>query len=178
MGTGDDGGSLRTDSSIKAIRETMRNFMYIDSTTAGANVKNMMDIGVSVDRSGVYQIDDAKLALNLSSNFDEITQMFSANTDDQNSYGAASRGIAGDLMVQIDNYLSSSGIFKTRESSYASIQKDLVDDQSSLDDSMVRVEARYSKQFSNMNKIMDEMKSMQEYLEGQLDNLPFTSDNN
>jgi flagellar hook-associated protein 2 len=178
LGTGDDAGSLRTDSSIKAIRETMRNFMYIDSTTAGANVKNMMDIGVSVDRSGVYQIDDAKLALNLSSNFDEITQMFSANTDDQNSYGAASRGIAGDLMVQIDNYLSSSGIFKTRESSYSSIQKDLVDDQSSLDDSMVRVEARYSKQFSNMNKIMDEMKSMQEYLKGQLDNLPFTSDNN
>jgi flagellar hook-associated protein 2 len=178
LGTGDDAGSLKTDSSIKAIRETMRNFMYIDSTTAGANVKNMMDIGVSVDRLGVYQIDDAKLALNLSSNFDEITQIFSANTDGQSSYGTASRGIAGDLMVQIDDYLSSSGVFTTREASYTATQSELADDQTALDTKMEKVKARYTSQFSTMNRIMDEMKTMQEYLEGQLDNLPFTSKNN
>ena len=43
---------------------------------------------------------------------------------------------------------------------------------------MQGIEDRYTKQFSNMSKIMDEMKSMQEYLESQLDNLPFTSNNN
>jgi flagellar capping protein FliD len=43
---------------------------------------------------------------------------------------------------------------------------------------MVAIEARYTKQFSTMSKIMDEMKATQDYLDSQLDNLPFTADNN
>ena len=40
---------------------------------------------------------------------------------------------------------------------------------------MVKVEDRYTKQFSNMNKIMDEMNAMQDYLEQQLSNLPYNN---
>ena len=42
---------------------------------------------------------------------------------------------------------------------------------------MAAIETRYTKQFSTMSKIMDEMKATQEYLEMQLENLPFTSNN-
>jgi flagellar capping protein FliD len=43
---------------------------------------------------------------------------------------------------------------------------------------MISIEARYTKQFSTMSKIMDEMKSTQDWLESSLGNLPYTSDNN
>jgi len=50
-------------------------------------------------------------------------------------------------------------------------------EQTALDLKMDAAEARYTKQFSTMNKIMEEMKSTQEYLESQLENLPFTANN-
>jgi len=104
--------------------------------------------------------------------------MFSAGTNSESPYGVKNRGIAGDLVTQIRDYLSSTGIVKSREASYTNTQAQLKTDQTALDKKMKGIEARYTQQFSTMNKIMDEMKAMQSYLESQLDNLPYTSKNN
>ena len=173
----EDTGSLKTDASVRAIRSKMRIFLTSDSSTPGTTKKNMTDIGVSMQRDGTFKIDQAKLGTSLTSNYADITKMFSANTDDQSSYSTDSRGMAGDLVDQIAKYLAFDGVVKLRETSYTKTKTGLTAQQVALDKKMESVETRYTKQFSTMSKIMDEMKSTQKYLESQLANLPFTANN-
>lgn len=173
----EDAGALKTDASVRAIRAQVRSFLTSESSTAGATKKNMTDIGITLQRDGTFKIDQEKLGTSLISDYLDITKMFSANTDDQTSFGTTSRGIAGDLVNQIATYLASDGIVRLRETSYSNTKTGLSSEQIALDKKMEAVEARYTKQFSTMSKIMDEMKSTQDYLESQLSNLPFTANN-
>lgn len=170
-------GALKSDSAVLAMRDTMRKFMSSDSSTPGAAVTSMASIGVEIQRSGTFKVDSTKLALALRTNYSQVTKMFSADTNNQSAYGDLNRGIAGDVVTQIADYLSTTGVVKLRGASYVKTQATLKDDQAALDTKMAKVEARYTSQFSTMNKIMDEMKAMQDYLESQLDNLPYTSNN-
>jgi flagellar hook-associated protein 2 len=171
-------GSLKSDSAVKAIRQQMRDFLTADSSSPGTTTKNMTDLGVSLQRDGTFKIDQEQLGTALSGYYADITQMFSANTNDQSSYSTDNAGMAGDLVNQIASYLAHDGVVSLREATYAKTKSDLTADQVTLDKKMESVEARYTKQFSTMSKIMDEMKSTQDYLESQLDSLPFTSNNN
>ena len=173
-----DEGGLKSDTSITALRTKVRSFLISDSSTPGTAMMRMSDIGVSLNRSGSFIVDDTALSTALTNYYSDITQMFSANTDNMTSYGAASRGIAGDLVTQIDTYLSFDGLVKLREKSYSNKTSTLTKEQAALDKKMISIEARYTKQFSTMSKIMDEMKSTQDWLESSLGNLPYTSDNN
>ena len=173
----EEAGSLKSDSSIRSIREVVRGFLLADSSTPGTSKQGFTDIGISVQRNGSFLVDSTVLGAALSSNYTDITKMFTGNTDNQSRYSPDGRGIAGDIANKISGYLAYDGIVKLRESSYATKKTALTTDQAALDKKMASVEARYTKQFSTMSKIMDEMKSTQEYLESQLDNLPFTSNN-
>ena len=172
-----ESGPLKSDAGIKTIRDKQRDFMITDSSTPGTSITSASNMGISVQRDGSFKVDSVKLASALVSNFDDVTKMFSANTNNQTTYGTANRGLAGDMVKQISDYLASSGIIKTRETAYSKTQSTLTSEQQALDTKMAGVEERYTKQFTTMNKIMDEMKNMQKYLESQLENLPFTSNN-
>jgi flagellar hook-associated protein 2 len=174
----DEAGSLKTDSSVRAIREKVRGFLTGNSSTPGVTKTNLSDIGISLQKTGLFKVNEATLGAALTSNYDDITTMFSANTNDQTSFGVASRGYAGDIVNQIADYLAFDGIVTTRDAGYVKKKSTLAIEQTALDKKMEGVSDRYTKQFSTMSKIMDEMKSMQKYLESQLDNLPFTSKNN
>ena len=173
----EDEGSLREDAAVRAIRTKVRAFLTASSSTPGASKGSMADVGVSLQRDGLFKVNQVTLGSALTNYYADITQMFSANTDDQSAFGTASRGIAGDLVNQISSYLASGGVVKLRETSYTATKATLTTEQKALDTKMESVEARYTKQFSTMSKIMDEMKSTQEYLESSLGNLPFTANN-
>ena len=173
-----EAGALKNDSAVRGIRDAMRKFMTEASSSPGTDITTMASIGVEIQRSGQFTVDSTQLALALSTNYSQVTKMFSADTNSQSPYGDLSRGIAGDLVTQIQAYLSSTGVVTAREASYVKAQSTLADKQTTLDTKMEKVEARYTSQFSTMNKIMDEMKATQDYLESQLENLPFTSNNN
>lgn len=172
-----DAGSLKTDATVKSIRTKMRSFLTTNSSTPGNTQDNVMDIGISIQKNGKFLVNQASLGSALTNYYADITKMFSANTDDQTSLGTANRGIAGDLVHEIAAYLAYDGVVKVRETSYAKTTKELASDQKTLDTKMLSIEARYTKRFSSMSKIMDEMKSTQKYLDTQLDNLPFTRQN-
>ena len=170
-------GSLKEDAAVRAIRTKVRAFLTASSSTPGASKGSMADIGVSLQKDGLFKVNQVTLGSALTNYYADITQMFSANTDDQSAFGTASRGIAGDLVNQISSYLASDGVIKLRETSYTTTKAAITTEQKALDTKMESVEARYTKQFSTMSKIMDEMKSTQEYLESSLGNLPFTAKN-
>ena len=169
-------GALRSDSAIRGIQNTLKNMFMGDSSTPGDNIQRLSDLGITLQRSGEFEVDSTKLAEALKNNMSEIVKLFTANTNDQSPYGDKDRGIAGDLVVQIDDYLSTRGTINNKIDLYDEKVAQLDEDQEDLDDRLAKVEERYTRQFTTMNQIMDEMKSMQEYLEGQLDNLPFTAE--
>jgi flagellar hook-associated protein 2 len=166
---------LKSDSAVRAISDTVKAFLTSDSSTPGTNIASMSDMGITIQQDGTFQINSTTLGTAMTSYYDDITKLFSGNTDDQSSYSAASRGIAGDVVSKIDDYLNWDGLIALREASYKRSQSDAVKSQEVLDAKMVKVEDRYTKQFSTMSKIMDEMNSMQDYLEQQLSNLPYNN---
>jgi len=172
-----DPGSLKGDSSIRAIRDQVRSIFLADSSTPGSTKKGLDDIGISLALDGSFKVDSTALTAALSSSYSDITSMFSANTDNQTYFGTANRGISGDIVKQISTYLGFEGTVKLREGSYATTKATLAIEQTALDARTASAETRYTKQFSTMSRIMDEMKSTQDYLESSLGNLPFTANN-
>ena len=173
----EDEGSLKEDAAVRAIRTKVRAFLTTSSSTPGASKGSMADIGVSLQKDGLFKVNQVTLGSALTNYYADITKMFSADTDNQSTFGIASRGIAGDLVKQISSYLASDGVVKLRETSHTKTKAALTIEQKALDTKMESIEARYTKQFSTMSKIMDEMKSTQDYLESSLGNLPFTANN-
>jgi len=168
-------GLLKSDSAVKGIHNTVKDFLTSNSSTPGPNIASMADMGITIQRNGQFKIDSTKLGTAMTSHYDEITKVFSGNSDDQSSYSTAARGVAGDIVSKIDDYLSWNGLITRREASYKKSQTSITKSQEVLDAKMVKVEDRYTKQFSTMSKIMDEMNSMQDYLEQQLSNLPYNN---
>lgn len=172
-----DKGALRSDSGVNAIKDKVKSFLTSNSSTPGASVDSMGDIGISLQKNGTFKVDGAALSSALTSHYADITKMFSANTNDQSSFSTSSFGIGGDVVKLISSYLSSSGLVALRDSAYSVKKSSLTEQQATLDKKMTAVELRYTKQFSTMSKIMDEMKSTQDFLESSLSNLPFTAKN-
>jgi flagellar hook-associated protein 2 len=170
-----DAGLLKSDSSISAIRDTVKAFLTSDSSTPGTTIASMSDMGISIQRDGTFAINSTTIGTAMTSHYDEIAKLFSGDSDDQSAYSADARGLAGDVVSQIDDYLSWDGLITLREAANKSTESTIVKKQETLDARMVKVEDRYTKQFSTMSKIMDEMKSMQTYLEQQLNNLPYNN---
>jgi len=168
-------GELANDSIVRQIRTKVRNLLINESSVTGATINRLSDMGISIDRRGVFQVNDTTLQSALTSNFDEIKDYFSAGTDNQSAYSTSARGVAGDMVKMIDDYLGSSGAVTNSQLSDTKTLSKIASDQEALDEKGLRIEERYTKQFSAMNKILDEMKSLQKYMESQLEHLPFTS---
>ena len=146
-----------------------------EGSSTGDNIERMSDMGISIDRYGVFQIDDALLTNALTDHYDEVKSFFTADTDDQTTYSPEVKGLSGDLLAQLDEYLKFDGTISRRELANAKTAAALLSEEKELDESMVSVEERYTKRFSVMNRAIAEMNSLKDYLENQLKNLPFTS---
>ncbi len=169
-------GALRSDSAIRGIEKQIKDMLVGESSTPGTNIQTLSDMGITIERTGEFSVDSTKLASALKNNMAEITEFFSANTNNESPFGDKDRGMAGDIVTKIDDYLSNRGVINTRIDTYDDKLTSLEDDQAALDLRLEKVEARYTRQFTTMNQIMDEMNSMKDYLEGQLENLPFTAE--
>ena len=62
-----------------------------------------------------------------------------------------------------------------REISNGNVANDLIEETDNLKFLEEGLTDRYTKKFSAMNRIISEMNTLKEYLDGQLSNLPYTS---
>lgn len=171
-------GALASDSTFRSIRDQVREMVTGQSSTAAANVGYLADAGISITRSGTLEIDESALSSALTENFSDLVTALSADSENQSAFGDASRGIAGDASKKITDLISSNGPIRALTTNAQDKADDYAIQLEDLDSRMEAIRARYVAQFASMESIVDQMNSTREYLKTQLENLPFTSNNN
>jgi flagellar hook-associated protein 2 len=154
------GASLVGDSTVQTIRAQLRSLVTANSSTTSGSVKALRDLGVSLDSSGQMTLDNAKLDNALANQYDDVVKMLSNNikTDVTPSTG---NGIANDGIKKITDLLSNTGILVSQSKNAAKRIDEYKEQLAKLNDRMTLLLARYNKQFSAMESIVGQSKSLQ-----------------
>lgn len=165
------GGALAGDSLLQSIRMQMRDLLTKESSTPGTQIKAARDVGLSFDRFGNLQLDEARLEQALQDNFDQVVLMFSANTNNQSVFSAAPAGLAGNAVKRLDAMLRSTGIIElqTRNTNQQVLR--LQGEMLQLDDRMSRLMTRYLQQFSVMESLVGNSNATREGLKSRFDGM-------
>jgi flagellar hook-associated protein 2 len=165
------GGILAGDRLVQSIRAQVREMLTATSSTPGNTIRAPRDVGLSFDRNGVLQLDRDRLATALQNNFDEVAQMFSANTNNQSLFSAAPGGVAGDAVRRLDGMLRSTGLLAQQTQNVNQQIEQLQVQLVRLEDQMQRLLERYIKQFTAMESIVGSSNSLRESLTGTFEGL-------
>ena len=164
-------GSLYGDSTVRNILSQVRSVMLADSSTPGEELTALRDLGISIDRNGVITLDEEALDDAVVNHFDDVVTLLSANTNDQSNYGAASRGVAGDMVKRITDLISQRGVIMSQSESAEQQVDRYKEDLTALEERMKALLERYTSQFAVMESLVGQMTSMRESLKGTFENL-------
>lgn len=167
----DVGGSLAGDSTLQAIRSQVRGYITNLSSTPGSTLKAARDIGLSFDRYGKLSLDEAKLDKALKNNFDDVTKIFTAGTDNKSLYSMSPSGIAGDAVVRLDRLLRSTGQLAVQTENANKQITAYKADLSKLDARLSQLLERYTKQFSTMDSIVGDNNSLKTSLKSSFEGM-------
>ena len=160
------GGALAGDSLVQSVRNQVRRLISDPSSTPGTTIQAARNVGLSIDRDGVLQLDESKLDQALQDNFSEVVTMFTANKSNVSVYNPQSAGLANDAVRKLDEMLRSSGVV---EKQTASAQKQITAHKAELErlqEQMDKLLSRYMDQFSVMESIVGESNSLRSSLKG------------
>lgn len=158
------GGSLAGESLLLSIRSQVRAMITDTSSTPGTTIKAARNVGLSMDRNGKLNLDEAKLDAALQDQFDEVSTLFSAGTNNQSIYSAAPAGLAGDAINKIEKMLLSTGLIDTQSKNAAAKVTQYKEDLTKLEERMAKLLERYMTQFSVMESIVGNSTSTREGL--------------
>ena len=156
------GGALVGDSMVRTVREQLRTLMFTDSTTSASSskIKNVRDLGISIDMVGTMTLDNAKLTDALTNRFDQVVTAMTGNMNDLGEYSTANAGIAGDASRAFTKLLKASGPVKTISTNATTQNKKYQEDLTKLQTRMDALLARYQKQFANMDSLVGSNNSL------------------
>lgn len=171
-------GSLAGDSTVRRVKEQLRSMFLNDSSTPGSSLSAFRDLGLDIDRTGVMSVNEDKLDAALADNFDDVVQLFSANTNKQSNFGTANRGLAGDAVKAIDDLIAARGVLATQS---AGSEQRITSYQAELEALNTRMEsllARYNKQFGVMESLVGQSNAMRESLKSTFEGMMAMYTNN
>jgi flagellar hook-associated protein 2 len=172
---GDDiAGSLRGDSAVKSIRNSIRNKLTTESSGAAGQISHWSSLGVSLDRNGVLEFDSGKFVAAFQKAPEDAIKALSNNADSPYYFSGSPSGLAGDLAVAAHQYLSSTGVVSRVTQSYESKLEIVETKQLKLDEYIETVSAQYERQFAALNSVLAEFKATSERLKSSLN---FNNDN-
>ena len=162
----DFGGALAGESMLQSVRNQVRTLITNTSNTPGTNIRAARDVGLSLDRFGKLNLDEAKLDAALQNNFTQVSTMFTAGTSNKSIYSPAPAGLAGEAINSIEKMLLSTGLIDTQTKSAAAQILKHKEELKVLDERMAKLMTRYMSQFSVMESIVGNSNSMREGLKG------------
>jgi flagellar hook-associated protein 2 len=160
------GGALAGESLLQSVRNQVRALVTNTSSTPGTSIRAARDVGLSLDRFGKLNLDEAKLDAALQKNFTEVSTMFTAGTSNKSIYSPAPAGLAGEAINSIEKMLLSTGLIDTQTKSAAAQIVKHKEELKILDERMEKLMTRYMSQFSVMENIVGNSNSTREGLKG------------
>ena len=160
------GGALAGESLLQSVRNQVRALVTNTSSTPGTTIRAARDVGLSLDRFGKLNLDEAKLDAALQNNFTQVSTMFTAGTSNKSIYSPAPAGLAGEAINSIEKMLLSTGLIDTQTKSAAAQIVKHKEELKILDERMEKLMTRYMSQFSVMESIVGNSNSMREGLKG------------
>lgn len=112
-------GLLNGDSSVNTVKSTLSQAMQ--SQFSGGAYSYLFDIGISIDKYGKYQIDEAKLDAALESNSTDVLNLFTKGLDSVSGTPDSSTGIFVNMKHAINTLTGgTSNIFTSKASTFDS----------------------------------------------------------
>ena len=176
-GDNPNSGILSGDGTLRYVSNRVKEMFTSESSTATDNLSYLNDIGVSFNRYGVLEVDEDRLDSALDDNYSDVVSIFSADTDNQSSFGVADRGIAGDAIVTLGELMATDGALLSATSTLETRATDYAEALADLDRRMEAIRTRYLAQFTAMETAIDQINNTKDYLKTALEGLPFNNQN-
>jgi flagellar hook-associated protein 2 len=165
------GATLVGDSTVRMVRQQIRTMIFSQSSTPGASIKSLGDMGYSLNEKGVLSLDEAKLDKVLASNFDDVTKVLTGGYNKLSTYSTAPAGIAGDAFKKLTNLLASSGPLMTKSENANTENTRYQSQLAKLQLRMDALLARYQKQFASMDSLVGSVNSQKTSLKSTFDGM-------
>ncbi len=160
---GDKKGVLIGDSTLRSIEFQIRNVISEMLTSQPAGFSTLSQMGITSDQySGKLIINAQQLTTALNTNFDAVGTLF---TDPQN-------GLIVNMEAALENYIEVNGIFQSKTDGLHRTIEVIDEQRISLERHLKSLEKRLTSQFIAMDILVAKLKSLSEYLDTQLENLP------
>lgn len=155
-------GTLNGDSGVRAIQNQVRT-IFRNPLNDLDGAKALSDIGLSFKTDGSLSIDSSKLATALADPTKNVAELFAGN--------ATVKGFAKALDETIGKMLDTEGLLSSRTDGINRSIKALEGRREALEFRLVRIEARYTAQFTALDSMMASFNSTSAFLTQQLASL-------
>jgi flagellar hook-associated protein 2 len=165
------GATLVGDSTVRMLKQQLRGMFAGTSSTPGAGVGSLWQMGISVDQSGTLSVDSTKLDTALNNNFDDVVKTFSGNQNNLSVYSTAPAGVAGDAVKKLTDLLGPSGVIARQSQNATSQNSKYQSDLTKLQTRMDGLLKRYQKQFAAMDSLVGSVNSQKSSLKSSFDGM-------
>ena len=168
------GATLVGNSTVRMVKQQMRQLIVGDSSTASGGIKNLSQLGLSIDEKGVMTLDSAKATTALTNNYDGVVKALTGGYNNLSTYSTLPAGIAGDAVKKLTSLLAPDGAL-TNQSTGATTQNDKYKtDLTNLQTRLDALLARYNKQFAAMDSLVGSINAQKTSLKATFDGMMAT----
>lgn len=145
------GAALNGDAMVRNTSRELRDIV-------GDGVTDLKALGITIDKEGRLQIDDAAFDAGMAGDPAAAARLFSAGGD----------SLAGRLDAVVDRLVDPDGLLDSRSESLAARTKSLERQRDALDFRMSQAESRYRTQFTALDLLLTNLQSSSDFLTQQL----------
>jgi len=151
-------GQLEADSTLLSMENQLLSVLSSGAVVTGSSYSYLVEVGVSLDKEGKLQVDDADLTTALDTDFNSFANLFAA----------ADQGFAARFEKVADQFLDINGLIDAREDGL-NIRSDRIDDDKlRLELRLELTESRIRAQFTALDTLVSSLSSTGDFLTQQL----------
>lgn len=174
-------GPLAGDSSLIRLQAQLRSLITSNVENSSGAIKNVKDIGITVDRYGTAVLDETKLKEVLAKDPSVVEKLFNTSsktveqvTDEEGKITEVEKetksGVAQKMQSLVDSFISKkNGIITTKSETYDKMIKDIGKQIETFNERLVKKREYYVKTFTALDTAMMEAESQMSYLASQMD---------
>jgi flagellar hook-associated protein 2 len=154
-------GPLLGDSLLRNIEDQIGSDLSNPVSGVSGVYTTLASLGVTRQTDGTLGLDGAKLDKALTADHLSVAQVFGGDN-----------GVASRLSTDLDAFLKSGGGIDTRTNALNATLKQVQTDTDALDAKMQVIQDRYTKQFTALDALLQQLQNTSNYLTSQLSSLP------